>query len=250
MGLPLDQARQKFTAMDLNLRQEFQQMVTKSATTYYIENIIGTSFTLQYGYRFKYSSSDVVYAMLALMESTTKDRTPQNCFLDASDCLSRMKKDTLEKGIHKAKLMLTNIFKTSQALLEMKQVTNTGTFLYIIINDRTLDSKLFAHPHALTMLAKFTLRAYVEQKKSRFKNVIDLPLVASAVFDPDDDTCITVGIPPVSKDQSKCLFGRAFEQAAINTNSQIEMDYFDTAIIRLKISERPKFFDALAVLLT
>lgn len=203
MGLPLDQARQRFTAMDLNLRQEFQQMVTKLASKYNVENIIGTSFTLQYGYRFKYSSSDVVYGMLALMESTSKDRTPQNCFLDALDCLSRIKKDTLERGIHKAKLMLTNIFKTSQALLEMKQVTNAGSFLYVIINDRTLDSKLFAHPHALTMLAQFTLRAYVEQKKGRQRNVIALPLIASAVFDPDDDTCILVGIPPVGEDQPR-----------------------------------------------
>lgn len=203
MGLPLDQARQKFTAMDLNLRHEFQQMVSKLATKYNIENIVGTSFTLQYGYRFKYCASDVVYGMLALMESTTKDRPPQLCFLDALDCLSRVKKDTLELGIVKAKLMLTNIFKSSQSILEMKQVRNSGTFLYVIIPDGTLDSKLFVHPNSLIMLAQFTLRAYVEQKKTRQRNILTFPLIASAVFDPDNDTCIVVGIPPVGEDQPK-----------------------------------------------
>lgn len=71
------------------------------------------------------------------------------------------------------------------------------------------------------------------------------------------------------------LFGKAFEQAAKNTGSYINADYFDTtskiyliniyalllhnvlyhfdfvfAVVRLKVEERPKFFDALAALLT
>lgn len=73
MGLPLAQSRQRFTAMDLTLRQEFRQMVEKLAGKYNVDRIIGTSFTLQYGYRFKYCASDIVYAMLALMESTVSN---------------------------------------------------------------------------------------------------------------------------------------------------------------------------------
>ena len=72
MGLPLAQSKQRFSAMDLNLRQEFRQMVEKLSGKYNVDNIIGASFTLQYGYRFKYSSSDVVYAMLALLEFTVR----------------------------------------------------------------------------------------------------------------------------------------------------------------------------------
>lgn len=70
MGLPLAQSKQRFTAMDLTLRQEFRQMIEKLAGKYKVDAIIGTSFTLQYGYRFKYCASDVVYAMLALLESS------------------------------------------------------------------------------------------------------------------------------------------------------------------------------------
>ncbi|XP_034945738.1 cell division control protein 45 homolog [Chelonus insularis] len=248
MGLPLAQSKQRFSAMDLNLRLEFRQMVEKLASKYKVDSVIGASFTLQSGYRFKYCASDIVYAMLALLESSTKDRLPQHCFLDALDCLSRKKKDILERGIEKAKMMLSNIFKTAQGILEMKQVMNAGTFLYVIIPEGSLDSRLFAHPHSLLMLAQFTLKAYVETSRNR--NARGWPLLASATFNAEEGMCILVGVPPVCEDQPKSLFGKAFEQAAKNTNSDIETDYFDTTIIRLKIEERPKFFDALAALLT
>lgn len=70
MGLPLAQSKQRFSAMDLTLRQEFKQMVEKLAEKYNVKSVVGASFTLQYGYRFKYCASDVVYSMLALLEST------------------------------------------------------------------------------------------------------------------------------------------------------------------------------------
>ncbi|XP_043495976.1 cell division control protein 45 homolog isoform X2 [Polistes fuscatus] len=248
MGLPLAQSRQRFTAMDLTLRHEFRQMVEKLAGKYNVDRIVGTSFTLQYGYRFKYCASDIVYAMLALIESTTKERLPQRCFLDALDCLSRTKKELLENGIEKAKLMLSNIFKTAQIILEMKQIINTGSFLYIVVPDGTLDSRLFAHPHPLTMLAQFILKAYVHSTKS--KRAREWPMVATALFSPEEGTCLIVGIPPICEDQPRSLFGKAFEQAAKNTGSYIDADYFDTTVVRLKVEERPKFFDALAALLT
>lgn len=70
MGLPLAQSRQRYSAMDLNLRQEFRGMVEKLADKYKIGSIVGATFTMQYGYRFKYCATDVVYAMLAILEST------------------------------------------------------------------------------------------------------------------------------------------------------------------------------------
>lgn len=247
MGLPLAQSKQRFSAMDLALRQELRQMVEKLAGKYKLDTVIGTSFTLQYGYKFKYCASDIVYAMLALMESSSKEKLPQRCFLDASDCLSRTKKDILENGVEKAKLMLISIFKTAQAILQMKQIKSAGSFLYIIISDGIADSLVFAHPYSLMMLAQFTLKAYVDSSKNR--RASEWPLVASSIYNAEERLCFMVGIPPVCEDQPRSLFGRAFEQAAKNTNCYIEADYFDTTIIRLKIEERPKFLDALAALL-
>lgn len=248
MGLPLAQSKQQFSAMDLNLRQEFKEMVEKISAKYNMDNVRGTSFTLQYGYRFKYCASDVVYAMLALLESTGKNRSPQHCFMDASDCISRLKKDVLARGIEKAKEMLCNIYKTAQGILEMKQVMNAGRFLYVVLPGGNLDSHLFSHPHALMMLAQFVLQAYVESSRSR--RALGLPLVASATYNTETNMCLLIGIPPVCEDQPRSLFGLAFKGAAENTNSYLEDDYFDTTIVRLKIEHRPKFFDALAALLT
>ncbi|XP_053987531.1 cell division control protein 45 homolog isoform X1 [Hylaeus volcanicus] len=247
MGLPLIQSKQRFSAMDLSLRQEFRQMIEKLAGKYKVDSVIGTSFTLQYGYRFKYCASDIVYAMLAVIESSSKEKLPQRCFLDALDCLSRTKKDILESGIEKAKFMLSSIFKTAQGILQMKQIRSAGPFLYIIIPEGSADNYVFAHPHPLLMLAQFTLKAYVDSSKNR--RASEWPLVASSISNPESGTCLMVGVPPVREDQPRSLFGKAFEQAAKNTNCNIEADYFDATIIRLKTEERPKFLDALAALL-
>jgi hypothetical protein len=68
--LPLVQSRQKFSAMDLVLRQEFHSMIAKLADKYQLHDIVFASFTLQYGFRNRYCAADVVYAMLATLEFT------------------------------------------------------------------------------------------------------------------------------------------------------------------------------------
>jgi hypothetical protein len=56
--------------MDLVLRQEFHSMIAKLADKYQLHDIVFASFTLQYGFRSRYCAADVVYAMLASLEST------------------------------------------------------------------------------------------------------------------------------------------------------------------------------------
>lgn len=131
----------------------------------------------------------------------SKEKLPQRCFLDASDCLSRTKKDILENGVEKAKLMLISIFKTAQAILQMKQIKSAGSFLYIIISDGTADSLVFAHPYSLMMLAQFTLKAYVDSSKNG--RASEWPLVASSIYNAEERLCFMVGIPPVCEDQPR-----------------------------------------------
>lgn len=72
------QSRQKFSAMDMELRQEFHSMIEKLAEKYNLDQLVFASFILQYGFRNKYCASDVVYAMLALLESTVSNQY-HNC---------------------------------------------------------------------------------------------------------------------------------------------------------------------------
>ena len=50
-------------------------------------------------------------------------------------CKPRSKKNLLEEGIEKAKLMLTGIFKMVQTSLDMQMVVSAGPFLYLVIQE-------------------------------------------------------------------------------------------------------------------
>lgn len=245
MGLPLVQANQTFSSMDLVLRKEFYLMVEKHAEKYGIPDIVFGSFTLQYGYRNKYSASDYVYAMLALLESIKKDRSPEQCFWEALDSLSRTNKPILDTGIEKSKELLSAIFKQVQTSLEMHQVHSAGPFLYFILTEENVH---FSCPYGLLMLAKFMLHAHVAVSRNRRSP--QLPLVACCPIDLDRGMCLMIGVPPVCEDSPKNFFGRAFESLALKSTAVISQDSFESSIIQIRQSDITKFLDGLTVLLS
>lgn len=244
MGLPLVQARQQFNSMDLLMKKDFYKMIEKTAEKYNMPNIIYGSFTLQYGYKSRYAAADYVYAMMALIEQIEHDRTVESCFMDALECLSRTKKCTLETGIDKAKVLLNAIFKQVKTSLETQQVYSAGPFLYLILQEENI---LFSSPYGLAMLSKFMLNGYVSVARS--KRTRELPFIACIPIDVSREICLLIGIPPIG-DDTKNLFGKAFEQAAIKSTAAIAQDFFDTNVIQIKQSDFPKFIDALTVLLS
>ncbi|XP_026467961.1 cell division control protein 45 homolog isoform X2 [Ctenocephalides felis] len=245
MGLPLVQARQTFSSMDLTLRKEFHSMIEKLAEKYDLKDLVYASFTMQYGYRNKYCASDIVYTMLSILESTSKERSRETCFLDAMDCLSRSQRGLLENGIEQAKKMLTVIFRQTQTTLETHQVMSAGPFLYLILDE---ESPYFSNPYGLIMLAQFALRGHVAVSRSRRANA--LPLIACAPLQLLYGMCLMVGLPPVCEDSPKNFFGKAFEQAAHKSQILAFSDFFDTSIVKIKYSDRTKFLDALTALLS
>lgn len=56
--------------MDLQLRKEFHETLEKISEKYGLQDIVYASFTLQFGYRNKYCASDIVFALLAILESS------------------------------------------------------------------------------------------------------------------------------------------------------------------------------------
>lgn len=245
MGLPLVQAKQTFSAMNLVLRKEFLQMIEKNAEKYGIPDIVFGSFTLQYGYRNRYSASDYVYAMLAILESVRKDRSPEFCFWEALDALTRTNKPILDAGIDRAKELLNAIFRQVQSSLEMHQVSAAGPFVYFILNEENF---YFSCPYGLTMLAKFMLRGYVAVARNR--RAPELPLVACCPVDAERGLCLMIGVAPVCEDSPKNFFGKAFEQAALKSSAIISQDFFDGCIMQIRQSDITKFLDGLTVLLS
>lgn len=244
MGLPIAQARQQFSSMDLLMKKDFYQMIEKTAEKYNMDEIIYGSFTLQYGYKNRFAAADYVYSMVALLEQIEHGRTVESCFLEALDGLSRSNKIILETGISKAKMLLDAIFRQVKTSLEMKQVLSAGPFLYLILQDENI---WFSSPYGLTMLAKFMLKGFIAV--SRRRRVHELPLIVSIPIDASRSINLMVGIPPVT-DDSKNLFGKAFENAAMKSNAAISQDFFDTNIIQVKQADCSKFIDALSVLLS
>ncbi|XP_025425975.1 cell division control protein 45 homolog isoform X2 [Sipha flava] len=224
MGLPLAESRQMYHSMDLSLRKEF------------------------YGFKTRYQCADYVYSMVASLETNSRENSSIQCFYNTMDSLSRSKKDLLDQGIEKAKWILTNMFRHVQAALDMRQVILAGPFYYLIIQEGTLHSQHYSNPHCLIMLASFALRAQVAS--SRKTKATRLPLIASATLDSEQDTCLIVGIPPITETMPRSFFGKAFEQVANNTNIEVSLDYFDSSIAKMPIKDRPKFFDALTALLS
>ena len=68
LGLPLVQCKQKFSTMDLGLRNEVQSMFEEKVEKYGLEDITYNSFTAAFGFRHKFCAADIVYAIIALLE--------------------------------------------------------------------------------------------------------------------------------------------------------------------------------------
>ncbi|XP_017780562.1 PREDICTED: cell division control protein 45 homolog [Nicrophorus vespilloides] len=248
MGLPLAQSKQSYRSMDLQLRQEFQGSIEKLSEKYDLDGIVYASFTLQYGYRNKFCASDIVFAMLAILESASKDKRPEECFHSSLECLSRSKSNLLYAGIDRAKTITVKLFKTVQSALDMKHIVSAGPFVYYIVQEGCLDWYMYSQQHILSLLAQFILRAYVSMSKNR--RAASLPLIVSAPHDIETGMCIVLGIPPLCENSPKNFFGKAFEQAAERTNCDTGCDFFDTAYFKLHTKHRTRFFDALTTLLS
>ena len=86
--LPLSQCRQKYNSMDIELRNDLRSIFQKKVEKYDLEDLIEHSFASQFGFRTKNSSSDLVYALIAQLDSAEKDKDPHDSFHDALECLS------------------------------------------------------------------------------------------------------------------------------------------------------------------
>ncbi|XP_032223599.2 cell division control protein 45 homolog isoform X1 [Nematostella vectensis] len=246
MGVPLVQSRQTFSNMDVQLRNNLKEWVETSAQKFGMEEMSYGSFNVQYGFRNKLCSSDVVHAVNALLESPS-DESKSEKFLDALDALSRSNSKLLLDGIEMAKKQLIALVTQVRSLIDMHQVVCAGPFLYAFLREGTPDLKMFSKPVVLGALARFVLSAYVVMSKN--KRAAALPFVLAAPLDAEKGTCLVVGVPPIADESRKNFLGRAFELAAEKTKARSTHDCFDPAVMEMKSEDKEKFFDALSALL-
>ncbi|KAJ8042920.1 Cell division control protein 45-like [Holothuria leucospilota] len=249
MGLPLAQSKQKFSAMDVEFKDNVKDWLETSAKKFGLDNISVPSFQVQFGFKHKYCALDVAFAVDALLESVNTSKSAEERFMEALDCLSRTYIDKLEDGLDLCKQQMMGVVNQVQSLLDMKKVVSAGPFLYAFVPDGTPGSKFFSRPNCLMTLGRFTLEAYVKlynRRKAR-----NLPLVVTAPLDFENGTSLVVGIPPLPEleQASRNFFGKAFEQAAEKTGSRTLHDNFEPSVVIMRTEDRSKFFDALISLL-
>ncbi len=87
--LPLSQCRQKYSSMDIELRNDLRSIFQKKVEKYDLDEMIEYSFNSQYGFRSKNTAGDFVYALIAHLDSSDKDKEPHDAFHDALECLSK-----------------------------------------------------------------------------------------------------------------------------------------------------------------
>ncbi|XP_019741931.1 cell division control protein 45 homolog [Hippocampus comes] len=249
MGLPLKQVRQKFTSMDMSIKENLREVIEESSNKYGMKDIRIQTFGVHFGFKNRFLASDMVHATTALLESTEKDENETDNFIKALDSLSRSNLERLHSGMDLAKKKLIAIQQTVASCICTNLILSQGPFLYCYLMEGTPDVKLFSKPMALTLLSKYLLRAFIQS--TRNKRCRLLPLIMAAPKDVEKGTVLVVGIPPESEtSDKKNFFGRAFEKAAESTSSRTLHDHFDTSIIELKTEDRSKFLDALITLLS
>uniref|UniRef100_A0A8B9FCW1 CDC45 protein n=1 Tax=Amazona collaria TaxID=241587 RepID=A0A8B9FCW1_9PSIT len=269
MGLPLKQVKQKFNSMDMSLKENLREMIEESASKFGMKDLRVQTFSIHFGFKNKFSASDIVYAAVSLMENVEKEGPEAANFIKALDSLSRGNLDKLHQGLNLAKKQLRAIHQTIASCICTNLVISQGPFLYCSLMEGTPDVKLFSKPVSLCLLSKYLLKSFVCSTKNKRCKL--LPLIMAAPMDVEQGTVIMVGIPPETESSDKKnFFGRAFEKAADSTNSRTLHNHFDMSsdvtsgisfsnlhlvifhilVIELKTEDRSKFLDALISLLS
>ncbi|XP_049618653.1 cell division control protein 45 homolog [Syngnathus scovelli] len=249
MGLPLKQVRQKFTSMDMSIKENLREVIEESSNKYGMKDMRIQTFGVHFGFKNRFLAADMVHATAALLESTENELNASGRFIEALDSLSRSNLEHLHSGMEMAKKKLIAIQQTVASCICTNLILSQGPFLYCYLMEGTPDVKLFSKPMALTLLSKYLLKAFIQS--TRNKRCRLLPLITAAPKDVEKGTVLVLGIPPESEtSDKKNFFGRAFEKAAESTSSRTLHDHFDTSIIELKTEDRSKFLDALITLLS
>uniref|UniRef100_UPI00358EA529 cell division control protein 45 homolog n=1 Tax=Myxine glutinosa TaxID=7769 RepID=UPI00358EA529 len=259
-GIPLIEARQTFSAMDLELKTNLQQLFDKTAERFGLKELRVQTFEARLGFRHRFLAGD-----LALSISTIIQEDTSAGFSSALHALTRGGVAKLREGIERAKLWLECVHRVVASCIATAQLTSLGPFLFCTLSQGMPDVEAFCHPDRLCMLSLHLLHSHVHSTKSRRSR--QLPLLVSVPLEVKTtetdgftgngfraegiSTVLLAGTPPVgSYGDRRNFFGRAFEKAAETTASHIICDNFNSAVIELKSEDRSRFLDALITLLS
>ncbi|EFA78479.1 cell division cycle protein 45 [Heterostelium album PN500] len=244
MGLPLDQAKQKYISMSAPYKTSLKRQLSIHAPKFGLDKLYFPSFSKKYECSIELSASDMIYALTALLESdnleddiSDSEAWEQN-FWEAYDALSNKNIELLMEGLKQAIVLQKEITRRVASMIEKRIVVLSGPFRYALLTE-TSDIKYFIHPMALTKLGLFMIDALTAMKKQ------PKPFLIGALNEKKGNYLI-VGISgSLSTEQQANEFGVNFRAAAEMTNSPLKYQSFDTAVVEIGKLDMPKFIEQL-----
>ncbi|XP_047999119.1 cell division control protein 45 homolog [Leguminivora glycinivorella] len=234
MGFPLQQARQAYRSMDVELRRGLLEALETAGGRLGLRDVSKTAYILRRAHAPPLSALDAVYATAALLEHETIPRSEGfQLALSALDLESE--NESLRLGIQSAQRSLEAVARLVNATLSARALHLAGPFTYFIVHEGTPEAARVAGPLWLGVAARWAADAAGARA-----------LVASAPL--DSQRCIMLGVPPRRQEPAN-LFGAAFSQAAAKSGVSVSLDHVDSSVVTLPTAQRAQFLDALTALL-
>lgn len=227
MGISLNQCRQGYTHMDVNLRATLRERLLKYANLYGLDELVpsgegnatyeqeGWGFLRTWGWKTQLSAVDVGTIVGAILEvvnphvpaiandsastqntntEAVEDRSEALLikFFAAYDALAPRHPDRLLTAVPKAQQLMRSIMRTGSSLLSKHQIRHLRAFRMGVVKDGP-DLSLFANsPGALVRLALWVGEAVAVSEKDKKGTDSATPLVLAAL-DEARGTYIVVG---------------------------------------------------------
>ncbi|KAI8089535.1 DNA replication pre-initiation complex subunit Cdc45 [Halteromyces radiatus] len=274
MGFSLQQCHQVYTHMDMDLKNILRTKIETVAPLYGLTDICFPSFSRTYGWKYRLSASDVVYALATLLETSpsaaaalgepvdwnddqdwgeledTTNEHPQDLgsvrrkwwmrnFYTSYDSLNSI--DGIRRGISLCMKIQKAIVRQGTSIIDKKNTRTLKSFRMVLIKDGP-DLPLFQHPLTLSKLALFLTDAYREHGKR------NLPFVISSLDEEHDSYLVVANTgAPTFGDVRRNRFGIAFQIASVETNARTSFDSFETSVLQIHKNDLEHFLEKLYV---
>ncbi|KAK5072271.1 DNA replication initiation factor cdc45 [Exophiala xenobiotica] len=227
MGISLNQCKQGYMHMDVNVRANLRNRLLKYASMYGLDELVpagegsatydqeGWGFLRTWGWKAQLSAVDVGSIVGAILEvvhtgaisSIPSDTLTQRTdveeiedrsealikkFFQAYDALAPQHPNELLKSVPKAQQLMRSILRTGSSLLSKHQIRHLRAFRMGVVKDGP-DLSLFANsPGALVKLALWVGEAVAVSEKDKKGTDSATPLVLAALDEPRG-TYVVVG---------------------------------------------------------
>lgn len=232
MGIPLQQARQAYRSMDVELRRSLLDALDAAADKHHLPRLTHATYVLRRDHCAPLAALDCVYCVMALLEL----EGPGGFQLAlASVDTSSAECEARQRGLGAARRGLAAAAALAGATLAARALHHAGPFAHFTISEGAAECEW--GPWWLAVCAR-----WAGAGAGRGAGAV---LVAA----PRGRTVLLCGVPPPQRTDTRNLFGAAFEQAAAKCGASVSLDHFDSAVVTLPAAQRPQFLDALTALL-